>query len=357
MPPPPSCTAPEPYNNMNTSLKTGILITVGFFFASFSYYFYQILFTPNLLVGMGDRMLYIHSNAKYMDVADTLKDGGYLVDPLSFSFLAKLTGYQDKVKPGAYRIKANSTNLQVIRMLKNGKQDPVKLTFNNIRLKTDLITLLSKKLEIREPDLEAILNNPDSCAAYGFNPVTVVCMFIPNTYELFWNTSAHALVKRMDREYKKFWTPARLEKAKAIGLSPVQVTVLASITEAETKKADEMPRVAGVYLNRLNRNMQLQADPTVVFAVGDFSIKRVREGHKATDSPYNTYKYLGLPPGPINLPSITALDAALNPEKHDFLFFCAREDFSGYHNFSADFKQHMNNARIYQKALDAANIQ
>ncbi|MES2388809.1 MAG: endolytic transglycosylase MltG [Bacteroidota bacterium] len=339
---------------MKTNTKVGILIVVAFFFASFSYYAYQICFTPNLQVGMGPKMLYIPTGSKYMDVANTLKDGNYLVDKLSFSFMAKLMGYQDKVKPGAYLIPENSTNLQVVRMLKNGQQSPVKLTFNNLRLKSDLIDMLDKKLEPSSEQIAAILNNPDSVSKFGFDTTTIVCMFIPNTYEMFWNVSARGLVKRMDKEYKRFWNDERLAKAKTLGLSPVQVTVLASITEAETKKADEMPRVAGVYLNRLNKGMELQADPTVVFAVGDFTIKRVRAGHKQKDSPYNTYMYHGLPPGPINLPSITAIDAALSPEKHNYLYFCAREDFSGYHNFSDDFQKHLQNARIYQKALDAA---
>jgi UPF0755 protein len=181
-------------------------------------------------------------------------------------------------------------------------------------------------------------------------------MFLPNTYELYWNTSADELLERLNKEYKKFWTQERINKAEALNFTPVQVSVLASIVEAETKKNDEKPRVAGVYINRLNTNMPLQADPTLVFALRNFALKRVLKVHMEVDSPYNTYRYTGLPPGPINLPSLSAIDAVLNSEKHNYLYFSAREDFSGYHNFAENFNDHLKNARLYQKALNAANI-
>jgi UPF0755 protein len=323
---------------------------------SFVFYFYQIIFTPNLQVDKPDRMLYIPRNASYQTVVDSLQHNRMLNELVSFSFLAKVLGYQEQVKPGAYLIKANSTNLQAIRMLRSGAQTPVKLTFNNIRTKGELAEKLSSRIEPDAGELLAMLNNPDTVANYGFDTTTIITMFIPNTYELYWNTSAPAFFKRMHKEYQAFWTEERKAKAASIGLTPVQVAVLASITEAETKKRDEMPRVAGVYKNRLDKNWKLQADPTVVYAVGDFSIKRVRRGHTEYDSPYNTYMYEGLPPGPINIPSITALDAVLNYERHNYMFFVAREDFSGYHTFAVDYNTHLRNARIYQKALDAARF-
>jgi UPF0755 protein len=177
-------------------------------------------------------------------------------------------------------------------------------------------------------------------------------MFIPNTYHLYWNMTSEKLLKRFHHEYQSFWTSERREKANRMGLTPIQVSILASIVQAETIYDKEKPAIAGVYMNRLNKNMRLQADPTVVYAVGDFTIQRVLKGHKEVDSPYNTYKYSGLPPGPINLPSITSIDAVLNYEHHDYLYFCAKEDFSGYHRFAVSFEDHLKNARLYQKALD-----
>jgi UPF0755 protein len=181
-------------------------------------------------------------------------------------------------------------------------------------------------------------------------------MFLPNTYEFYWTTSARDFTDRMKKEWEQFWTEERRQKAQAMGLTPEEVTTLASIVRAETNKADEMPRVAGVYLNRLRVNMPLQADPTLVFALGDFSIKRILAKDKAIDSPYNTYMYRGLPPGPINMPSITAIDAVLNAESHKYFYFVAKEDFSGYHTFSVNYDEHMKNARKYQKALKERGI-
>ncbi|SFC88359.1 UPF0755 protein [Flexibacter flexilis DSM 6793] len=343
---------------LSRNTKIGIWLTATIFFITFSFYGYQIFFTKNWLIGKSEgKWLYIPKNSSYEAVLDSIRKDTLLNDELSFQFLTRALNYRTDVKSGAYFIKPNASNLDVLRALKSGRQTPIKLTFNNIRLKSELIQKLSDKLEMQTADLQAILNNPDSTASYGFDTTTIVAMFIPNTYEVYWDISANQLVKKMQKEYKRFWTDERLAKAKAMNFTPIQVSILASIAEAETKKADEMPIVAGVYKNRLDQNMPLQADPTVVFAVGDFTIKRVREGHKASTSPYNTYKYNGLPPGPINLPSVTALNAALNYQHHDYLFFCAREDFSGYHNFSADYNQHLKNARTYQHALDSANIQ
>jgi UPF0755 protein len=181
-------------------------------------------------------------------------------------------------------------------------------------------------------------------------------LFIPNTYEFWWDTSAEELFERMHKEYQSFWTEARSQKAQDLGLSKEEVSTLASIVQAESQKSDERPRIAGVYLNRLRIGMPLQADPTLVFAAGDFSIKRLTAKQMAIDSPYNTYKYAGLPPGPINLPDINSLDAVLNFEKHSYLYFCAKEDFSGYHSFAVGYDEHLSNARRYQRALNAANI-
>ena len=336
--------------------KVGLYILVVTLFVSFTVYVYQAVFSPNILVGREAKMLYIPTGASFTQVTDSLQKGDFLEEWVTFRALARATGYMDKVRPGAYLIQPDSPNIAVIRMLMAGRQTPVKVTFNNVRLLSDLARKLDEKLELDSIALLSRLKNADTCAAYGFTPATISGMFIPNTYEMYWTASAPSLWKRMAKEYKAFWNPGRLAKAKALGLTPNEVTTLASIVEAETKKTDEMPRVAGVYLNRLRDDMPLQADPTVVYAVGDFSIKRVREGHKAVLSPYNTYKVQGLPPGPINLPSPAAIDATLTPEAHEYLFFVARKDFSGYHTFAKDYSTHLRNAQLYQRALDSLNL-
>jgi UPF0755 protein len=190
------------------------------------------------------------------------------------------------------------------------------------------------------------MNNP-----YGFNKDNIISMFIPNTYEVYYNVSADRLVERMHEEYTMFWNEERIQKASTIGLTPIEVSILASIVQAETVKKDEAPIIAGLYINRLKQGIPLQADPTLVFAVGDFTLKRVLNEHKQVDSPYNTYKNSGLPPGPINLPEVYALDAVLNYTPSNYIYMCAKEDFSGRHNFTASYKEHMQNANRYQKAL------
>jgi UPF0755 protein len=338
------------------NLFMGFVITISVLTITFVFYGYQVLLTPNLQVDKPDKMLYIPTGATFQTVMDSLEKNDMINENISFRFLSKLSGYQDKVHPGAYLIKSNASNKNVVWMLRSGSQTPVKLTFNNIRTKEELAQKLSSRIEATEQELLAMFNNPDTAKAYGFNEHTFVSMFIPNTYEMYWNISVGSFFRRMQKEYDAFWTAERRAKAAAIGMTPEEVSVLASITEAETKKRDEMPRVAGVYINRLKKNWKLQADPTVVFAVGDFTIKRVRKGHTDMDSPYNTYMHEGLPPGPINIPSMPALDAVLNYEKHDYMFFVAREDFSGYHTFAVDYNTHLRNARVYQKALDAAKL-
>ncbi len=336
--------------------KIGLYIFIVTLFVAMSVYLYQALFSPNVQVGGKAKMLYIRTGATYEEVMDSLRMGQYLSDVVSFAALARATGLRDKIKPGAYLIEPNAPNLAVIRMLRNGAQTPIKVTFNSLRLPQDLAGKLGDKLELDSATLLARLQDPDTCAAYGFTPQTMTAMFVPDTYEMYWTVSAPALWKKMRKAYDKFWTESRKAKAAGLKLSQAEVITLASIVEAETKKFDEMPIVAGVYLNRLAQGMPLQADPTVVYAVGDFTIKRVREGHKANNSPYNTYKVLGLPPGPINMPSQTAIDAVLMPAKHNYIFFVARRDFSGYHTFAEDYGTHLKNARLYQRALDSLNL-
>lgn len=324
---------------------------------TFSFYFYQVFYSPNtLLESDANYTLKIHSNSTYSSVSAQLYDDKVVNELVSFGFVARILNYQENVKPGRYTIEPKMTNLQLVRLLRSGNQTPVRVTFNNIRLKEDLAEKITANLEISSDQFLELLQDSVYIRKFDFNEETIMSMFIPNTYELWWNTSAETLFDRMYKEYQKFWTSERKQKAQAMGLSPVEVSTLASIVQAESQKADERARIAGVYLNRLRINMPLQADPTLVFAHGDFEIKRVLNVHKEIQSPYNTYKNLGLPPGPINLPDINSLDAVLNAEDHQYLYFCAKEDFSGYHAFATNLAQHNANARRYQAALNAAKI-
>jgi len=351
-------TTPKKKINKKSTNKTGIIVAVlGLLFVCFSYYAYQIVYTPNVDT-KGDRAyIRIPEGATFEQVMDSIDKKNVIIDKLSFRFMAKLMDYPKLIKAGHYELKNNYTNRQLISDLRAGRQSPVKLTFTNIRVKKDLTKKLSEDLAATQTQLDSLLSDEKYVKNLGFDTTTVLTMFIPNTYELYWNTTAPDLVKRMKKEYDAFWTPERVHKARALGLSKTEVSTLASIVQAEQgPHPDERPRIAGVYLNRLERGMPLQADPTVVYAVGDFTIRRVLNVHLRTDSPYNTYKYKGLPPGPINLPSITSIEAVLNAENNDYIYFCAKEDFSGYHSFAVTESEHIRNARRYQAALNQRNI-
>jgi UPF0755 protein len=333
-------------------LISGSVLTI-----SMTFYFYQVFLSPNTLQDRQESyFLKIPSGSVYSQVADQLYDEKIINDALSFSFVAKLLGYQELVKPGLYQVKPNMSNLDLVRMLRAGIQVPVKVTFNTIRTKEELAEKITANLEVSEEKLLELLQDSVYIRSLDFNEETILSLFIPNTYEFWWNTSAEGVFERMNQEYQKFWTEERKAKAAALGLSQKEVSTLASIVQAESQKSDERARIAGVYLNRLRAQMPLQADPTLVFALGDFTLKRVLNVHKEINSPYNTYLNQGLPPGPINLPDINSLDAVLNAESHEYLYFCAKEDFSGYHSFAVNYNEHLSNARRYQRALNAANI-
>ncbi len=327
-----------------------------FLFVSFSYYAYQVVYTANVETKGQPTFVLIPKGASFTQAMDSVEATGAIIDKLSVRFMAKLMDYDEAVKPGRYELIDGWNNKQLIGVLRSGQQTPVKLTFNNIRLRSQLAEKLAKEVAPSAATIDSLLNDTAYLKTLGFDTTTVVSMFIPNTYEVYWTTTAPELMQRMKTEYDKFWTTERQNKAKQVGLSQQEVSTLASIVQAETIKNDEKPRVAGVYLNRLQRGMLLQADPTVVFAVRDFTIRRVLHSHLRFDSPYNTYKYKGLPPGPINVPNISSIDAVLNPEEHQYIYFCAKEDFSGYHSFATNERDHINNARRYQRALTERNI-
>lgn len=340
----------------NSNIKGFVIVAFAILFATFSFYFYQIFYAPNFFVDTTNGYIYVEEDDNFKSLLRKVTDEKIVTDPLSFAFLSKVMKYQENVKPGRYAIKANSTNLEVVRLLRSGEQAPVTITFNNIRTKEQLAPIFCEELSCSALKLDSLLGDSAFVSQYGFDTLNVISLFIPNTYEFMWNTSSEKIFSRMKYEFDKFWDEERLNKAKAINLNPKQVSILASIVESETKFNDEKPRVAGVYINRLKRGMLLQADPTVVFAIGDFTKKRILKKDTEFDSPYNTYKYLGLPPGPIRGPEISSIDAVLNPEQHKYLYFCAKEDFSGYHNFSRTHTEHINNARRYQRALNQQGI-
>jgi len=318
---------------------------------------YKSIYQPNVVLKNNDsEYLYIHTGSGLDDVIKLLYENNYIIDRASFEWVAEKKNYRNHVKPGRYQIRDGMSNNDLIDLLRSGKQTPVRITFYNIREKEQIVTVASGFLEADSSTLTDMLNNDSFLAKYGFNRVNIIGMFLPNTYEFFWNTSSEQLFERMYSEYTTFWNDERRKKAEKTGLSPHQVSVLASIVEQETLMDDEKKTVAGVYINRLKRGMKLQADPTVIFAIGDFTIKRLLKKHLSYNSPFNTYLYAGLPPGPICSPSVSSIDGVLNYEKHDYLFFCAKDDFSGYHYFSKTLRQHNIYARKYQKALNRRRI-
>jgi UPF0755 protein len=286
----------------------------------------------------------------------TLRDSAGCENIRFFEILAKLRKYPENMKPGRYAVEPGMSCHTLLNRLRRGQQAPVRLTFNSLRLVSDLADRIAGQLMLDSDELLMCLSDEDRCESLGFNTTTVKTMFIPDTYEVYWNISADKLMERLKREYDAFWSADRLKKAESIPLTPVQVSILASIVEEETAAPDEYPIVAGLYINRLIKGMPLQADPTVKYATGDFSLKRILNKHLKVDSPYNTYLYDGLPPGPIRIPSQKSIDAVLNYTRHNYLYMCAKEDFSGRHNFAVTLREHNRNADRYRAQLNRSGI-
>ncbi|MDR1562045.1 MAG: endolytic transglycosylase MltG [Dysgonamonadaceae bacterium] len=261
-----------------------------------------------------------------------------------------------KMKTGRYVVSPSMSYVSAIRVFRNGYQTPVRITFNNIRLKEDFAQRIGEQLMLNPKSLLKNLSNVRTCEQVGLDTATILTLFIPDTYELYWNVSEDKFFERMLREYKRFWNKERLEKAKNIPLSPVEVSILASIVEEETAIVTDYPLIAGLYINRLKLNMPLQADPTVKFAAGDFSLKRILFSHLESDSPYNTYKNKGLPPGPIRIPSVAAIEAVLDYTRHDYIYMVAKDDFSGSTSFSESLNEHNRKANKYREALNRRGI-
>ena len=336
-------------------LAVGLIIG-SMLVSSFSFYFWQVVYTPNILIDKEDLVFNIPTGSDFKYVQNSLYDLGIVNDLVSFSFLSKLKRYDQSIKPGSYLLQADMSNRDAINMLRSGDQVPIKLTYSNARSLQDLSAKIAAYLEFDSAAMMSSLSNSVVASSYGFTKETFMCMFLPNTYEVYITDQPVTVLDRIYSVYEKFWNPERISKAEAINLSPEEVIVLASIVDAETNQMDEAPSVAGVYINRLNKNIKLQADPTLIFALGDYTINRVLYEHMQVNSPYNTYKYAGLPPGPINLPSIAAIEAVLNYEKNDYLYFCANPDFTGNHIFARTLSQHNKNARLLHLALNKKKI-
>lgn len=333
--------------------KLIIYIAGSVLLISFTFYFYQVFFTANILIDKEDRLFVVRSGTTYKQLQKDLMDGGYVQDIVSFSFVARLNDLDKKIKPGRYYLKRNMNNRQAVMAFTEGRNDAVNVTFTNVRKIEDLGDKITANLGVTTEEFNKALENFIAINQEGFNKDNILCMFIPNTYSVYFNVIPDDLVARFNKEYHDFWTTERLDKARALGLTPIEVSILASIVQAEVSKNEESPIIAGLYINRLKKDIALQADPTLIFAANDFTIKRVLNVHKEIESPYNTYKYAGLPPGPINLPSIHSIDAVLNYQKHNYYYMCAKEDFSGYHNFAATLAEHSVNASKFQRALSA----
>lgn len=273
---------------------------------------------------------------------------------LGFQTMAKLTKYDEHIRTGRYEVEPGMPLVQLFRHLRNHNEVPVNLVVPSVRTLNELIAKMADKLMIDARELDDALASLEG--SEGWTNETLPALFIPDTYEVYWDVAADDLVQRMKKEYERFWNDERKQKAAARCLTQMEVSVLASIVDSESAYNPEKPRIAGLYLNRLHADMPLQSDPTVIFAIGNFSIRRVLHAQLAYDSPYNTYKHQGLPPGPIRIPSKAGLESVLNAEKHSFLYMCAKEDFSGSHNFATTYAEHTQNARRYAQALNKRGI-
>ncbi len=314
--------------------------------------FFPSIYTPDSKVSY----LYIKEKSSFEDVVKNLENSTKSSNSSTFSQASALLRYGSKIRAGKYEIKNGMNNFQLVRILRSGKQTPVKLSFNNIRTKEQLAGRIAEQLMADSISILQLLNDSAYLSAINLNPYTSITLFIPNTYEMYWNTDAKELFERMNKEYTKFWTPERKAKADSIPLTLAEVSTLASIVEEETNNKKDRPMVAGLYINRLKAEMPLQADPTVKFAVGDFTIKRILFGHLRTQSPYNTYKNTGLPPGPIRVATEAGIDAVLNYSKHNYIYMCASETLNGEHKFAADWDEHSRNAKKYQEELNKRKI-
>ena len=300
--------------------------------------------------------LYIDRDDNIDSVMTKLNDIADTHARFAFQTLARHTHYAENIHTGRYAIHPGEGAFMVFRHVKNGMQEPVSLTIPSVRTIDRLAATLGTKLMVDSTELITALSDSTVCQKYGYTTASIPCLFIPNTYDMYWNITVDELLDRMQKESKKFWNEERTKAAKDLELTPVEVITLASIIDEETANNEEKPMIAGMYYNRLKSDMPLQADPTVKFAIGDFSLKRIYTIMLSVKSPYNTYRNTGLPPGPIRIPSVAGIDAVLHLTHHDYLYMCAKEDFSGTHRFAKTYEEHLENAKRYSNALNDRGI-
>lgn len=300
--------------------------------------------------------LKISTNSTYAELLSILEENNLIKNKTVFNLLANKMNLKNNVHGGHYTLNKGTSLLQMLRKLRGGLQTPVTFTLNNVNFKEDLASKIASQLEIDSNTVIHFLNNNTALQKIDYTTDNILTLFIPNTYQMYWNTSFENFIAKMQKENQIFWNENRTNKAKNKGLIPKEAFILASIVEKEYKHAEERQRIAGVYINRLKQGMKLQADPTVKFALGNLALKRILTVHTEYDNAYNTYFYAGLPPGPICLPETSTIDAVLNAENHNYLYFCAKADLSGYHEFNTNYTAHLNAARLYQAALNKLNI-
>lgn len=318
---------------------------------------YHIFFSPNILVDQKPRCVKVASKVTYGEFHEHLVNEGILKNARSFKWIARFLRYDRLMKPGSYCLRSNMSNWAAVRLLRSGAQKPVGIVLHDIRSKKMLSERITANLDLPAEKFLALLEDEAFLKKFGFNKENILTMFIPNTYEVYWTIKPKKLFKKMHKEYKKFWNSERLQKAKKIKLSPIEVGILASIVRDETILKKELPIIAGVYLRRLRNRIPLQACPTLKhIAGGGVPITRVLHEYKKIDSPYNTYKYRGLPPGPINVPSVASIDAVLNYTKHQYLYFCSKGGLLAGHHFSRNYKEHLRYAGKYHRALNKARV-
>lgn len=300
-------------------------------------------------------VLYVRPDMTAEQVKDSLAAGAGVLRPRSIDRTFRKMEVEAKMKPGRYVIEPSASSIYVARMLVYGWQTPQNLTLSGtIRSKGSIAKKISTQMMVDSAAMDKALNDTAFLAGYGFTPENVFALFLPDTYQMYWTASVEDIFGRFRKEYDAFWNSDRLAKAEALNLTPMQVSIMASIVNGETLQAAEYPVIAGVYLNRYRKGMKLQADPTVAFCF-DYTLDRILKKHLTVDSPYNTYKYKGLPPAPINVPPKACIDGVLNPDRHGYLYFCASPDFNGTHRFAVSYNEHLRNAREFQRALTARN--
>jgi UPF0755 protein len=314
------------------------------------------VFGPNTGKFRQGTFFYVHTGASYEQVRSALDTGGFVNDMFSFDLLARWVKLPAHIHPGKYKIERGMSNYRILRLLRSGRQTPVKLVIRRLRTKQDFINLVSAALEADSMKLKQMLQDDDYLSQFGLDTNTVMCGVMPDTYDFFWNTTADKAFRKIERNYSRFWDATKKQQADAQGLTPVKVIILASIVDEETNVNEDKPKIASVYLNRLQKGLKLEADPTVKFAVGDFTIRRIAGPMMQIESPYNTYANKGLPPGPICTPAVSSIEAVLQAPATNYLYFCAKSDFSGYSDFAATYDEQMKNARAYQKALNERGI-